>query len=185
MTPNRITMKFFIENMANFAATAVVPIFHHWIQTEAAPGLLIDVADYKHVPDGPGIILIGHEVDYALDFGGGRAGFLTRRKRLQEGTLAGNLQGTLDWALAASGRFAQDTGLSLRPDEIEITFPDRLHAPNNAETFAALHEETVAVLQKVYGAVQIELVNGAVDGRRPLTMHARLANAPEPVALSY
>jgi len=30
------------------------------------PGLLIDVADYAHVPDGPGVILIGHDVDYGI-----------------------------------------------------------------------------------------------------------------------
>ncbi len=168
MSVNRITIKFFIAGGEGYEVTNVTPIFHRWIQTEAVPGLLIDVADYKHVAEGPGIILIGHEVDYALDMGHGRAGFLTRRKRLNGGTLADNLQEALATAVTAAHQFAQDTGLALRPDEIEITFPDRLHAPNNAETFAQFQGETLAVLQKQYG--NVELRNGAVDGRRPLTI---------------
>ncbi len=168
MSVNRITIKFFIADGTAYEITNVTPIFHRWIQTEAVPGLLIDVADYKHVAEGPGIILIGHEVDYALDMGHGRAGFLTRRKRINGGTLAENLQEALATAVAAAQQFAQDTGLALRPDEIEITFPDRLYAPNNAETFAQFSQATQAILQKQYGTV--ELRNGAVDGRRPLTI---------------
>ncbi|GIK56323.1 MAG: hypothetical protein HND44_17530 [Chloroflexi bacterium] len=168
MSVNRITIKFFIKDGAGYEIINVTPIFHRWIQTEAVPGLLIDVADYKHVAKGPGIILIGHEVDYALDLGHGRAGFLTRRKRINGGTLAENLHDALATAVAAAHQFTEDTGLALRPDEIEITFPDRLHAPNNAETFAQFSQEAQAVLQKQYGAV--ELRNGAVDGRRPLTI---------------
>ena len=43
--------------------------------------LLLDVADYKHVQEGPGIVLIGHEADYSLDLGGGRAGLVYDRNR--------------------------------------------------------------------------------------------------------
>ncbi len=168
MSVNRITIKFFIEDGAGYEISHVVPVFHRWIQTTAVPGLLIDVADYQHVAGGPGVILIGHEVDYALDLGNGRAGFLTRRKRLNGGTLAENLQEALATAVTAAHQFEQDTGLALRPDEIEITFPDRLHAPNTEETFAHFQEETRAVLQKQYS--HVELRNGAVDGRRPLTI---------------
>ncbi|MCL4267882.1 MAG: hypothetical protein KJ069_32245, partial [Anaerolineae bacterium] len=102
MSVNRITIKFFIAGGEGYEVTNVTPIFHRWIQTEAVPGLLIDVADYKHVAEGPGIILIGHEVDYALDMGHGRAGFLTRRKRINGGTLAENLQEALATAVAAA-----------------------------------------------------------------------------------
>lgn len=43
-----------------------IPVFHRWIQRQALPGLLIDVADYRHVAGGPGIVLIGHEGDYGI-----------------------------------------------------------------------------------------------------------------------
>ena len=44
---------------------AFVPVFHDWIRRGAVEGLLIDVARYGHVHHGPGIMLVGHEGDYA------------------------------------------------------------------------------------------------------------------------
>ena len=44
-------------------------VFHAWIQKGAVEGLLLDVADYQHIQDGPGMILIGDQVDYAFDLG--------------------------------------------------------------------------------------------------------------------
>ena len=45
------------------------------------PELLIDVANYAHVPKGPGVVLIGHGSDYFMDEGEGRLGLLYNRKR--------------------------------------------------------------------------------------------------------
>ena len=44
-----------------FASRAVsiddaIPVFHRWIQERVHPEMLIDVADYRHVPDGPGVM---------------------------------------------------------------------------------------------------------------------------------
>ena len=62
---------------------AAIPVFHRWIQQQALPGLLLDVADYRHVPEGPGVVLVAHEAIYGLDQGGGRLGLLyNRRTRL-------------------------------------------------------------------------------------------------------
>jgi hypothetical protein len=33
---------------------AVIPVFHRWIQEQIFDELLLDVANYSHVPDGPG-----------------------------------------------------------------------------------------------------------------------------------
>ena len=42
---------------------------------------MIDVANYAHVPKGPGVVLIGHGSDYFIDEGEGRLGLLHSRKR--------------------------------------------------------------------------------------------------------
>ena len=39
----------------------LIPIFHGWIQDQVSEELLLDVADYRHVPAGPGVMLIGLE----------------------------------------------------------------------------------------------------------------------------
>ncbi len=66
MLPKRISIKLFARNPQVVKPEAFVPVFQRWIQQHAVEGLLIDVADYKHVPDGPGI---GVEINEAL-FGG-------------------------------------------------------------------------------------------------------------------
>lgn len=43
----------------------VVATFHQWIASHALGEILIDVADYSHVPDGP-VVLIGNDHNYSL-----------------------------------------------------------------------------------------------------------------------
>src|SRR5438105_13367664 len=79
-----------------------ITVFHQWIQDRVVPELLIDVADYKHVPDGPGVILIGHEANYSLDETDGRLGLLYNRKAAVEGKAEAVLRQAFDAALSAA-----------------------------------------------------------------------------------
>ena len=87
----KLNLKLFIENPEALDVKAVIPVFHGWIRDNLLDGLPIDVADYKHVPNGPGLMLIGHDGDYAIDFANGRSGLWYSHKR--------------EWA--ASNRFAR------------------------------------------------------------------------------
>ena len=58
-----------------------VAVFHDWIRQSALEGLLIDVASYAHVPNGPGVLLIGHEPDYGVRIALGRVELTCRHKR--------------------------------------------------------------------------------------------------------
>ena len=49
--------------------TPFLAVFHRWIREGCCPELLIDVADYRHVPFGPGVVLVGHEAEYAMENG--------------------------------------------------------------------------------------------------------------------
>jgi hypothetical protein len=55
MDSSKLIIKLYADDRsADFNAKDAVPIFHSWIQSRAiADHLLIDVADYTHVPDGP------------------------------------------------------------------------------------------------------------------------------------
>jgi len=74
--PHRIKIKYFVQEPENVDLPAFVPLFHRWIQNQSGDDLLIDVADYKHVPNGPGVLLMGHQADYALDMSQGRPGLI-------------------------------------------------------------------------------------------------------------
>ncbi len=62
-------------------AEEFIPVFHRWITERVLPELLIDVADYSHVPDGPGVLLIGHDAQYSYDQSRSEPGLLYSRRR--------------------------------------------------------------------------------------------------------
>ena len=121
---------------------SVIPIFHNWIQNRILPELLIDVADYRHVHDGPGIVLIGHEADYSIDQTDGRVGLRYNRKAPLRGTNQEKLSQALCAALVSAKHLQQDTRLNnkfhFNGREIDLFVNDRLLAPNNEETRRSL-----------------------------------------------
>ena len=81
-----VNVKIFAREAAINLADAT-PVFHRWIQERVCEEVLIDVADYRHVPDGPGVLLIAHEANYSLDMAEGRLGLLYNRKAAVGGRL--------------------------------------------------------------------------------------------------
>ena len=181
MIPHRINAKLFVTDKTAVSLPAIVPVFHRWIQTQAVPGLLIDVADYKHVEDGPGILIVGHEGDYALDQENGRSGLLyTRKREWPTADFKDRLRLVIGLAVQAAQLLAADETLNLefRTDEIQLAFPDRLNAPNTPATLAGLQDDIIAVLAEVYGGDAITLTTISDDEKRPFAVQATIANAP-------
>jgi len=88
MDSSKFAFKFFLENPAALKPGEVVPVFHNFIQTHGVPDhLLIDVADYEHVPNGPGTVLVSHEANIHLDLADGRPGLLYVRKQPLKGDM--------------------------------------------------------------------------------------------------
>jgi hypothetical protein len=169
MLPKRFGVKYFAQGDIAFDLAALVPVFQRWIQQHSVEGLLIDVADYKHVHQGPGVILIGHEGDYGFDLRGGRPGLLYTRKREIQGTLVDNLQLALRLASDACRKLAAEptlNGLRFSEDRVEIFFLDRLAVPNTPEAFVGLRPLVAALYPPE--TAQIESVEP--DPRKPLTI---------------
>jgi len=130
-----------------------IPVFHRWIQNRVCPEMLIDVADYRHVPDGPGVMLIGHEASYSLDNTKGRLGLLYSR-RLEGGGAQENLLQAYDAAMAACRRLEQEPEFAGKLEfggECEFSINDRLLAPNRDATYAALTSEFEQFFTALWG----------------------------------
>jgi hypothetical protein len=182
MLPHRISVKYFLTAGSRLDLTAVTPIFHRWIQGQCLPGLLIDVTDYQHIPHGPGIILMGHEGDYALDLADGRPGLLYRHKReWPAGALAQRLRPAVQRAMLACRLLASDPVLAGRlafdAREIEITLADRLQTPNLPETFTAVVEPVQAALSELYPGLEFQLAPVGLDAKRPLAIRVQVSGA--------
>jgi hypothetical protein len=155
-------------------------LFHRFIQHKGLEGLLIDVADYAHVPEGPGVVLIGLDVDYGLDLAGGRAGLLATRKRAAGLPLAEVLRDALRKALLAVVAIERDgsTGLHFETGSLEIQLVDRLAAPNRAEAFEAARAEIAPVLASLFGGAPEIRRAHAGDGRKTLALRVAAAAVP-------
>jgi hypothetical protein len=182
MELHRISAKFFLAEPDGFDLAAVVPVFHRWIQERTVEGMPVDVADYRHVPDGPGVVLIGHEGDLAVDCVGGRVGVLYRRKRDMTGTLAERIAAVLRSAAAAAARLESDPAFAgkvrIRTDEAELTLLDRLRAPDTAAAFGALRPEIEKAAKAVFGGSAAAVERGGGDGRAALSVMIRPSAAP-------
>src|SRR4051812_5347394 len=166
MIPFRTQVKFFLDTTNPIDGALFTGVFQRWIQENALGELLIDVADYRHVFQGPGTVLIGHESDYTIDNRDGRLGLLYTRKRQTTEDIATQLRTSLQRAFKASELLEHEAAfkpaLKFKADEIEVRFVDRLQFLNVPQTFDSIKDDVTAVLSEFFGAypVQIEQVQG-------------------------
>src|ERR1035437_1287853 len=119
-----VNVKLLVQNPENFDLEALIPVFHKWIEEQIPGELLLDIADYRHVPAGPGVVLIGHQGDYSVDNTGNRLGVRYNRKAPLDGSNEDRLKQAARAALAACRRLETESRLggTLRfgGQEIEI-----------------------------------------------------------------
>ena len=170
-----------------FEPADFVPVFHRWIQNASLAGhLLIDVADYAHVPDGPGTLLVASEANVHMDRSDGRLGLTYVRKRPVAGadTFERVLHAVFTDALLAADLMERDPDLAgrLRFDtaEVSVRFNDRLLAPNTPEAAAAFTPAVQALAERVFGGPVTVSPHG-VGSRQMLDLRVTSAEAP-PVA---
>mgnify|MGYP000317993773 CR=1 FL=1 len=174
--PKRLKIRLPLLAPNDFDIASIIPVFHRWIHNKSVPGLLIDVADYKHVPNGPGILLIGDEGDYSLDQADGRLSLVYDRKRQTGSELSESIRLVMEGVTAARRALEAETELGLRvaDEAIQIIILDRLQYPNNAEIFDSVKGAVGAVVASAHGHADVDLTHVVTDPRRPLTIEIQL-----------
>ena len=136
--------------------TEAIPVFHRWIQEQSLPGLLIDVADYRHVPEGPGVVLVAHEAIYGLDQGGGWLGLLYNRRTRHDAAPAEAAAHAFRAALSACRKLEQEPefsgSLHFEASACEVVVNDRALAPNDDATRDRLLAVLAPLLDRAWGA---------------------------------
>ncbi len=181
MELQNLVVKLPVAPPADSTLAALIPVLHGWIQKRARPELLIDLADYRHVPAGPGLVLIGLEADYSLDHSGGRWGVRYSRKAPVTGSPQERLSQALTSALEAGQALAADPalagGIRYSGQELEIYLNDRALAVNDAAGIAALRGVFEPFLQARLDGVGYELAPAESDPRALPGLHVRFARA--------
>jgi hypothetical protein len=154
----KIGIKLFVTNSQAVRLRDFIPVFHGWIQQQKIEGhQLIDVHDYSHVHNGPGILLVAHEGNFSMDQEGGRLGLFYYRKQPLQGGFEANLKSVLETALQACKLLESEPkldGLKFDRKEILVLANDRLLAPNDAATRAKLEPIITRTLGKAALAPQ-------------------------------
>jgi hypothetical protein len=184
-----INVKLLLESPEQLDLDAVVNVFHSWIQGQVCEELLLDVADYRHVYHGPGIVLIGHEADYSLDNTDGQLGLRYNRKARLEGSNRDRLAHATRAILTAGARLQADTRLNgkcnFNGQSVQIFINDRVIAPNVAETRRAIEPELRSFLDSLFAEVGYSLTfepstrrlfGATIKASRPVTLSDLLAN---------
>lgn len=171
-----INLKLVLNDSQDLDLDPVIPVFHSWIQGQVCDELLLDVADYRHVHGGPGVVLIGHEADYSVDNTDGRLAVRYNRKATVAGGNQDRLAQAALAALTACQRLQEDTRLNgkfrFSGQDIEIFVNDRLLAPNNEATREALNAEFQGFSTGLFGGTEYSLSFGD-DPRRLLGVSLR------------
>ncbi len=172
---HQVAVKVFAEADPSVTPEAYIRAFHTWIQIRAITDeLLVDVTDYSHVGDGPGVLLIAHGAQYGVNTADGRLGLTYAMKRDEPGPLADKLRTALSRALAAAKRLEGDLRGKIRfgGGELQIRIDSRLVAPNTDETFDAAKGDIDTITAAIYGGTPATLER-TPDAKRTFTVTAR------------
>ena len=173
MNPQKIQIKLFAQKNLDASLESYIPIFHRYIREDVLDEMMMDVADYTHVPRGIGVLLVGHSADIAIDQGEGRPGLQFSRKREvphDAPVIKDALSRVLDLAERLNGDQEVAGPTAFTHDELLIRFPDRLHVQNDDAGFNLVKSELENALSELAGGGYSLKREG--EPREPLTIRA-------------
>jgi hypothetical protein len=153
----QLHIKFAARDRGGFDLETLTPVFHRWIRERRLPHrLLIDVADYRHVEDGPGVFIVADECHVGVDLEGGLGVFYSR-KRDQPGDVTGKLREAFFDVATVCALLAEEptVALEILPGQVEIRVVSRLSLDNSSEAFTAFQTPLVSFLKETYGVAAV------------------------------
>ena len=145
-----------------------IDAFHRFIQRGLVEGLILDVADYRHVPQGPGVLLVGHDVDFGI----AEDGFSVVRKRSVDDDVATQLRDALRLGLGALEAIADDVEFDVAIDPARFTvavFDRSLGAAD--EVAGALRDAIAPLVTELYGQDAKLAPVEVTDARQAAAVH--------------
>lgn len=157
MKVQRFGYKFYLAPSSSLEIRDLITVFHGWIQQQQVEEhLLVDVHDYSHVFQGPGVLLVAHEGNFCLDSDQGRPGLLYYRKEPLNGEPLERLEAVFRSTVQACRMLEQEVTLEgsvrFRTDELLFLTNDRLNAPNSRETYSDVRPALSGFADQVLGS---------------------------------
>ena len=181
-------LKLFLDDASGVELEEFIPVFHDWIHTQQLAELLIDVADYRHVPQGPGVVLIAHDAHYGMDLTEARLGLLYSRRRETHPSrcaiqsVEDRLRSVWHCALTACQRLEAHPvlhgRLQFQGNELLLRCNDRLRAPNTTAAYDELCQHLEPLLATLYPGQRVEVEQRRENTSR-LTVTIKVPQPPD------
>jgi hypothetical protein len=172
MQLQHVNVKLLVKSPEEVPLEPLIPVFHSWIQGQVLEELLLDVADYRHVPAGPGVVLIGHQANYSVDDTDDRLGVRYNRKAEVDGGNQNALRQAVRASLIACQRLKAEPSLEgklqFNGQEIEFFVNDRMLAPNHDSTREVLHSDFATFFKKLFRGSEYSLAYSSASEPRKL-----------------
>ncbi len=168
----RYKLTIFADPISAVSAKAIIPVFHKWIREQSIDELLIDVADYTHLPTGPNALLVGHEANLAIERNVDCVGLCYIRKRNAPETLVQNLVSGARKLLLAAQILESDAdamvagNFTFQTDKLVFSSNDRLLAPNTPEIVEVLEKTLQTFGEQLHGTQKFSITSQAKGGQR-------------------
>ena len=165
----KIGLKKYFELPFTIELEDFISVFHRWIQEDRIhEHVMIDVADYKHIPDGPGIMIIAHEGNLSIDLEDGQPGLLYMRKTPLKETLAENIkevQSIVDFAAELLSIDPQLNGkIKFEKGHYRLITNDRFHfernqtiEPNVLSETSKVFDDAVISTPQLHGGARLAI----------------------------
>jgi len=166
----RIAVKILTDAPPSLNLDPFLAIFGRWRTATAHPADWVDLADYAHMPRGPGIVLVGKRCNFSFDLGGAAPGLLYASKMGLEGAPEARLLSVFRACLEMSRSLLAEAefpaSVRLQTGSLELIFNDRLETANTEATDQQLKPAVVAALDRLLGPGAYQLTPQADPDRR-------------------
>lgn len=154
----RIDVKLLLDAPPDPDLDPFLVIFHRWRQRSDHPADWVDLADYAHMPNGPGVLIAGKRDTFSINLNPPGPGILTSVRRGLEGSVEDRFREAfrrareLNSDLFAEPEFPSE--FRVRDGAWEVFLNDRLRFPNSDESDRIVRPGLAAALGIPPGSLQ-------------------------------
>ena len=170
MELQKFGIKLYLTTNGSFDSKDFIPVFHNWIQDKIVDDhLLIDVADYSHILDGHGVMLVAHEGNFSLDQESQQPGIMYMRKTEIAGSFKERFNTVLSTVIKAANRLSDiniNKQVDFKPNLFRFIANDRLYEENTADNQDLYKQKIQKALDGKYPGRQLEFGDFADKNER-------------------
>jgi len=151
----RIELKMLVDGPDQPNLDSLLSVFDRWRKQDNAPSEWIDLADYAHMPKGPGVLMAGKRENFGVNLIDPGPGIFFTGKKDYSGSTADRFVEAFRRCLTLAGALLAETEYpaahSPRTGDWLVVVNDRLDFPNTAETDGEIRPGLEAALGRVFG----------------------------------